>query len=280
MALLQEINRSIDTAGAATFTRQWAFHVDKATLDDQQLGGTTFSVDVRGPGLTDFGDYLANITTGRKLQLVMPRPGNTAMRVADSDGTDSVFYGNAEALQSCQDLAGIASQPGPRTPCIDERKVAPGHVYVWAAKAAGQPLSVAFPFQISAVPLSKAFAQANQASLFATLTSVSPSTFSALQNLGAQLLDGLLTFNYTQSATYGSKMNHCSLYLQNGSVQVLSAEQNAVGSETSCTFTTSGLNSLASDSSLFKFAAATSGTIQLSTSVLGNQTSSNQRYPN
>ncbi len=275
------INRSIDTAGVASFTRQWAFHINKETLDNQQLGGTTFSVDVRGPGLTDFGDYSADITTGRKLQLVMPRPGNTAMRVADSDGTDSAFYGNAEALQSCQDLAGIASQPGPRTPCIDERKVAPGHVYVWAVKAAGQPLSVAFPFQISAVPLSKAFAHANQASLFATLTSVTPSTFSALTALANTLLDGRVTFNYTQSATYGSKIGACALYLRNGLTQILSAEQNVGGSdETSCTFTTSGLNSLASESSLFKFATATSGTIQVTTRVLGIQASSSQPYPN
>lgn len=75
-------------------------------------------------------------------------------------------------------------------------------------------------------------------------------------------------------------MDNCSLYLRNGSVQVLSAEQNAVGQETSCTFTTDGLNSLASESSLFNFATATSGTIGLATSVLGNQAVSSQPYAN
>ena len=285
MHMNARIGRSIDTAGAATFSRQWAFHLDQATLTDQNTNSATFNkVDVRGPGLTDFGDYSTNITTGRKLQLMMPQAGNTAMRFDNSDGpgTGSTFYVNAEALQSCQDLASISPRPGTlgdRTPCIDESKVAPGKVYVWTLKAAGVPL-IAFPFQISAVPLSKAFVQANQASLFATLTSRTPSTFSALTALANTLLDGRVTFNYTQSTTYGSKMDNCSLYLRNGSVQVLSAEQNAVGQETSCTFTTDGLNSLASESSLFNFATATSGTIGLATSVLGNQAVSSQPYAN
>ena len=98
------------------------------------------------------------------------------------------------------------------------------------------------------------------------------------------LLDGQVTFNYTQSATYASKMDNCGLYLWNASTPVLSAEQNAVGHETSCTFTTSGLNALASNvqaggASLFQFTGPTTGgAIGVTTTVLGNQASSNQPY--
>lgn len=290
MHMNARIHRNIDSTGAATFFREWAFHIQKANVIAENAAIT--KIDVRGPGLTTFGDFSNGITTGQKLQLIMPTTGHTAMRFDDSTGTGagSSFYGDAEALQSCQDLAG--SSAGVTTPCIDETKVAPGKLYVWTLKVPGTGTGtgpvIAFPFQINAVPLSKAFAAANQSSLFATVTSVTPPGSAALLALTNTLLDGQVTFNYTQSAIYGSKMDNCGLYLWNSATntQVLSAEQNAVGHETSCTFTTSGLNSLASaakDSngqSLFKFTTATSGYIGVTTSVLGNQASSGQPYPN
>jgi len=279
MHMNARISRSIDGAGAATFDRQWAFHIDKATVLAENPAIN--KIDVRGPGLTTYGDYTNAITTGQKLQLIMPTTGLTAMRFDDSTGigAGSSYYGNSEALQSCQDLAG--SSAGSATPCLDETKVAPGMVYVWTLKAAGVPV-IAFPFQINAVPLSKAFAKANQSSLFATVISVTPSGSAALFAMKDTLLDGKVTYNYTQSATYGSKMDNCGLYLWNGSAAIMSAEQNAVGHETSCTFTTSGLNSVASNvSDTFQFTGAlTSGYIGVTTSVLGNQASSSQPYPN
>lgn len=211
------------------------------------------------------------------------------MRVADNSGTVSSFYGNAEALQSCQDLAGMSPSPGnlmAGTPCIDESKVAPGKIYVWTLKTAGRPV-IAFPFQINAVPLSKDFVTANQASLFATITSVTPAAIGAIP--AGSLLDGLVTFNYTQSPTYGSKMDNCGLYLWNLGSPVLNAEQNAVGHETACTFATAGLNSLASNvpdtlnpgTSLFKFTGpVTNGYISVASSVLGNMADSSQPFPN
>jgi len=284
MHMNARIHRTINSTGAATFSREWAFHIQKATVIAENA--TINKIDVRGPGLTTLGNF-STAAAGTKLQMIMPTIGHTAMRFDDNTGTGagSSFYGDAEALQSCQDLAGTSA--GVDTPCIDETKVAPGKVYIWTLKAAGVPL-IAFPFQINAVPLSKPFAAANQSSLFATVTSVTPSGSAAILALTNTLLDGQVTFNYTQSPIYGSKMDNCGLYLWNSATntQVLSAEQNAVGHETSCTFSTSGLNSLASavkdssNQSVFQFTTATSGYIGVTTSVLGNQASSGQPYPN
>lgn len=273
MHMNARITRNIDNTGAATFLRMWAFHADMKNVNAE----ASAKIDVRGPGITTYGDFLIPGTTGVKLQLIKPAQGYTAMRIADKTGNASDFYGNSEALQSCQDLASIS--PVAATPCIDETKVAPGKIYIWTLKNSNGNAVSAFPFQVNAVPLSKAFAIANQASLFATLTSVTPATLVA-----DNLLDNLVTFNYTQSATYGSKMDNCRLNLWNANTPVLNAEQNAVGRETSCTFTTAGLNSLASNvvvanEPLFKFTGqASNGYIGLTTTVLGNQASTGQPF--
>ena len=69
---------------------------------------------------------------------------------------------------------------------------------------------------------------------------------------------------------------------------MLNAKQNAVGQETSCTFTTSGLNALASNvadpaqpgASLFQFSGpVTAGGLWVTTIVLDKQASSGQPYP-
>ncbi|MEG0884846.1 MAG: hypothetical protein RSH52_26780, partial [Janthinobacterium sp.] len=201
MHMNARIQRSVDTTGTASFAREWAAHVELDTV--LQENPAVNKIDVRGPGLTTFGDFQIPGTAGSKLQLILPATGYTHMRVADSNGAASTFYNNAEAIQSCQDLASLpANTPGlgAGTACIDETKVAPGKIYVWTLKTPNGAVS-AFPFQINAVPLSKAFAKANQASLFATLTSITPAKLSSIP--AAALLDGAVTFNYTQSATYG-----------------------------------------------------------------------------
>ncbi|MDO9166288.1 MAG: hypothetical protein Q7U13_09300 [Rhodoferax sp.] len=283
------IQRSLNASGVATFTRQWAFHINKSNVVDELAPSATpiDTVIVNGPGLSVYsGTPLSPVGGNQALILKLPVAPNlaTVMIVEDSTG----FYVNAEAIQSCQDLASTNAVAG--APCIDETKVAPGKLYSWRLKVGGTTGTTprAFPFQISAVPLSKAFSAANQSSLFATVTSVTPSQLSAIPS---SLLDGLVTINYTQTATYGSKMDNCGLYLWGTSTTspVLNAEQNAVGRQTSCTFTTSGLNALASNvidpadstKSLFQFTGAlTSGYIGVTTSVLGNQASSRQPYPN
>lgn len=145
MLMNARISCSIETAGN-TFSRDWAFHISKDDVLAENPAITR--IDVRGSGLTTYGDFKTNGSLATKLQLIMPTGVNSFMRVADSTGAASSFYGGAEALQSCQDLAGISPVPASlvaTTPCVDETKVAPGKVYVWTLKTADGTV-VAFPF--------------------------------------------------------------------------------------------------------------------------------------
>jgi len=278
MHMNARVHRSLDGLGGATFTREWAFHIDKNAVTDEVAAGSPAvdTVIVRGPGLSIYsGTPSAPVGASQKLTLTMPTGLDSWMRV----GNGSTFYTNGEGLQSCQDLASTSAPAG--TPCIDETQVAPGKLYSWVLKSGGANGTIirAFPFQINSVPLSKAFAQANQADLFATMTSVNPAGIGALNTaiagFGGATLDGLFTFNYTQSATYGSRMDNCNIGLFAGGTAVLKAEQNAVGSETSCTFNTSSLNS----GSLTKPAGTIqNGYVSTSTIVLGNNAGSSQPY--
>jgi hypothetical protein len=286
MHMNARIQRNIDNKGVASFTRLWAFHMAQSDLAAENAD----RADVRGPGLTTYGNFKSNGSASARLQLVAPAAGYNWLRIADNTGTPSAYYGNGEALQSCQDIAAIAPAPAglnDNTMCIDETKTAPGKIYVWTLRS-GSTVVSAFPFQTNAVPLSLAFAQANQASLFATITSVTPAKLSSIS--ADTLLDNVVTYNYTQTATYGAKMDNCGLALFDASGTVLlNAEQNAVSMETACTFSTKGLNSLVTNvpntavpgTSLFKFTGtATSGYINVTSIVLGNQASSSQAYAN
>jgi hypothetical protein len=286
MHMNARIQRNTGGNGAISFTRQWAFHLEQSDLAAESAD----RADVRGPGITTYGNFKSNGSASARLQLVAPAAGYNWLRIADSTGTPSAFYGNGEALQSCQDIAAIAPAPAglnDNTMCIDETRTAPGKIYVWTLRS-GSTVVSAFPFQTNAVPLSLAFAKANQASLFPTITSVTPAKLSSIP--ADTLLDNAVTFNYTQSATYGAKMDNCGLTLFDASGTVLlNAEQNAVSMETACTFSSKGLNSLvsnvpdtaASGTSLFKFTGtATSGYLNVTAIVLGNQASSSQPYPN
>ena len=158
----------------------------------------------------------------------------------------------------------------------------PGALYAWVLKA-GSTLVAAFPYQVASVPMSKAFMQANQANLFATITSVSPAsvaaTRTAIGNSSAAVLDNLFTVNYTQGSAYGSKADNCFLQLRDSSSNLLlNAEANAVGRETSCTFATDSLNagSLARPANV---SAIHQVGISIATQVLGNQATSGQTLP-
>jgi hypothetical protein len=268
------------------FTREWAFHLEQSDLAAEKAD----RADVRGPGITTYGYFKTNGSASVRLQLLPPAAGFTWLQIADNTGTPSAFYSNGEALRSCQDLAAITvtvTGLNDNTMCIDETKTAPGKIYVWTLRS-GSTVVSAFPFQTNAVPLSLAFVKANQASLFATVTSVTPAKLSSIS--ANTLLDNVVTFNYTQSATYGAKMDNCGLVLFDQTFTVLlNAEQNAVSMETACTFSTNRLNSLVSNvpdtatpgTSLFKFTGtAASGSINVTSIVLGNQATSMQPYPN
>ena len=283
MHMNARISRAIDGKGEASFSRWWAFHLEQSDLAAENAD----RADVRGPGITTYGNFKTNGSASVRLQLVAPAAGSSWLRIADSTGTPSAYYNNTEALQSCQDIAAIAPAPSglnDNTMCIDETRTAPGKIYVWTLRS-GSTVVSAFPFQTNAVPLSLAFTKANQASLFPTVTSVTPAKMSSIPE--HMFLDNLVTFNYTQSATYGSRMDNCGLILLDFSgTPLLRAEQNAVSMETACTFNTKGLNSLTSNiagggTPLFQFTGTpTTGIIFVTSIVLGNQATSTQGYPN
>ena len=284
------ITRRTDGSGNnATFGRERAFHLDVEAVNLEAgkpaNNKTGIVVDVRGPGLRTYTGNTASpvSSSSAKLTLTIPATLATALQIGDG----STYYRMGEALESCQDLALRSAPPAAGTPCIDETRVAPGAVYGWLIKKDVDPnvsgsgtVVAAFPYEVFSVPLSKAFVQANQSSLFATLTSTTPATVSAVKTaLSAAtgpLLDNLFTFNYTQGAAYGSRMDHCNLYLTDSiGNNLLIAEYNANGKETSCTFVNSGLNSGGLDKpSAQVINSIANVSVQTSTRVLGNQAGS------
>ena len=272
MHMNARIERTIVPQGGVTYKRTWAFHIEKDTALSENASVT--NVQIRGPGLVQYGGSAAPVGGAAALVLSMGDTFDTEMVI----GNGSSFYGHADSIQSCQDLVSTNATVG--TPCIDETLVAPGKIYSWALRDINNTVLAAFAFQISAVPLSTAFANANASSLFATLTKITPANIGAVKtaiNAASGELNDVFSLEYTQqAATYGSRMDNCRIGLSdvNGS-SIFVAEINSVGNETGCTFTTTKLNS----GSLNKpVGTPAHGYVSLATSVLGNQAVSSQSY--
>lgn len=238
-------------SGAVTYTRELPFHVQtrKAVFDGIN------SIVVKGPGLSTYITGAPATLTNTLVLVVPPVPTPPAVQLSAMviQGQLGGYYNNSDAIKSCQDLAAIvapATLPPTGTPCYDENAVAPGATFKYILKdSVGAVLSV-FPYQIAAVPLSKAFVIANAADLFARNVTATPAGVAALNIAASALsvttpLENMITFNYTQSSVYGARTDHCGIGVTDVSnVVILQAEQSAVGLQTSCTFkTTAGLNS-------------------------------------
>lgn len=266
------IGRNIVSQSSTIYKRTWPFHIEKEDAIAENAAVT--NVQVRGPGLVQYGGSVAPVGAAAALTLSMGGEFDTEMVI----GNGTSFYGHADAIQSCKDLVSTNAAVG--TPCIDETQVAPGKLYSWALRDINNAVLIAFPFQISAVPLSTAFAEANASSLFATLTKVTPANITAVNsaiNAASVDLDGVFSFEYTQqAAVYGSHMDNCRIGLNDANwSSIFVAEVNAVGSETGCTFTTANLNSGSLDKPV---GAPAHGYVSVATSVLGNQAVSSQSY--
>lgn len=97
----------------------------------------------------------------------------------------------------------------------------------------------------------------------------------ALSGATGPLLDNLFTFNDTQGAAYGSRMDDCRLSLSDRNGDVLIAEYNATGKETACKFVSSGLYSGSLEKPSAQVISSITGAyVSVSTSVLGNAASS------
>lgn len=274
MHMNARISRDIDQQKKVSYRRTWSVHINAADVEEEDA--RTARVVVSGPGLSYFGGKAKPVGGKASIPLINGGEFEVDMIIDDATG----YYQNSEELQSCQDLASQSDVPID-TFCVDETQAAPGKIYGWTFEdEAGNALS-AFPFQVNAVPISKAFAEANADALFAKITQVTPPTISSLNAAIADAiedLEGLFSFSYTQQQNvYGSHMDNCHIILRNAEYQIIFvAERNALGHESSCTFTSDGLNS----GSLAKPQGVVShGSISVATSVLGNQAISSQPYP-
>lgn len=287
-----------------TYKRELPLHVQTASAVAEGIG----SIVVSGPGLAV---YSGNATTPfgatTPITLVVPPvPVAPAVQLTalgiqgqmSTNGTNTSyptgsFYFNAEAIQSCQDLGLIVAPqtlPVAGTPCYDETAVAPGAVFTWTAwsSAATPAVLYAYSYQVDAVPLSLAFAQANDKDLFVQNITPTPATVAALNTAATAIgvgapIDNIIKFNYTMSAVYGGTVNNCNVGLVDSTgTTVLMAEQNAMGQQTSCTFVSAGLNSgnLNKPATAFVGTATTGWTSNMSVSanVLGNQIGSGIPY--
>lgn len=288
-----------------TYKRELPLHVGTAEAIAEGIG----SIVVSGPGLSVYsGNTAAPVGTATPVTLVVPpAPPAPAAQLTSlgikgqmsTNGTNASypagsFYGNAEAIQSCQDLASIiasATQIAPQagTPCYDETAIAPGAVFTWTAwsNAATPAVLYAYSYQVHAVPLSMAFAQANDKDLFVQNLTPTPATVAALNTATAGIatganIDNIITFNYAMSTVYAAKVTNCNIGLVDSTgVNVLMAEQSAMGQQSTCTFATSGLNSgsLAKPAALASTAAnGVTGYMGVTVKVLGNQVSVGMPY--
>jgi hypothetical protein len=267
-----------------TYTRSLPFHVETAVAEAEGIK----SIVVKGPGLSTYNAGAPATLTNFIVMIAPPAVTAPAVRLTAFVMQNQLtgFYGAADSIQSCQDLAAIAAPatlPPTGTPCYDETAVAPGATFRWVLNDAAQKVLYVFPYQIAAVPLSKAFAIANDKDLFAQNITAVPAGVAALNTAAAglatgALMDNLITFSYTQSSVYGARTDSCGIGVSDASnVIVLRAEQDATGQQTSCTFKTAGLNS----GSLAKPSAAFGGTnsfISVGNHVLGNQAGSSLAY--
>lgn len=285
--------------GTEVYNRFLALHVPTTASD----AGNIAAIVVRNPALSVYsGNPSLPVGAATPIGLIAapavtpPAVRKNTMGINDTSG---YYFAGAEAIQSCQDLALVTTgtMPTTATPCYDETQLAPGAIFKYqvylttnttisSIATGGGVADYSFPFMIKAVPLARSFVIANQADLFAQYVSVTPADRAALNTAvsglttGA-LMDGVITFTYTNSSVYGTQTNHCGIGVSDSTnTQIINAEMNAAGTatqQTSCTFYEAGLNygTMAKPSASF---GGVVGYVNIGNTVLGNQAVSSKSY--
>ncbi|MGB8517465.1 MAG: carboxypeptidase-like regulatory domain-containing protein [Gallionella sp.] len=269
------INKISGVGVATIYNRELSFHVNTTNASAE---GIT-SIVATDPSLSVYSGNPATPASGvMPLTLIMPPapvPPAIAQTVMGFQGQVDVpgsFYGGAEAIQSCQDLAAANIAPA-GTPCFDETVMTPSTTFTYTVTGT---INYAFNQIVGAVPLSVAFAQANDVNLFAQNIVASPAGAAALNTAVAGIavgapMDNIISFTYTLSNVYGAYGDNCNIGVTDvNNTFIMRVEMNATGQQTGCTFVTSGLNngSLAKPASLF---GGTGSYASVADSVLGNQ---------
>lgn len=249
------------------------------------------NIVVTGAGLSVYsGNPSAPVGSSTPVTLITaPPPVSPAvpevfLGFAGQIGVTGSYYGNAEALESCQDL-GAANFAPTGTPCFDETAITPDTIFTVTVTGTQ---TYSFPHIVGAVPLSLAFATANVTNLFPQNIVATPSSVAALNtavagySTGAHL-DSIISLTYTMPTAYGTYGDNCGITLFDSvttSAISLSAEMSATGQQTSCTFVTSGLNSgsLQKPANPFSAGVGSFGRIRVGATALGNQIGTVQGY--
>lgn len=270
------------------YTRQLSFQVGTTQTDAEAIGKIVVTGPPNSGALRVYsGNPSLPLGTATPITLLTAPPVNGTTVLVRQSYMGIQGIEPAEAIYSCQDLALVSGIAG--TPCYNEAAVAPGTVFKYTVYAVdGITLKYAYPMQVHAVPLSRAFILANGQDLFAQNLAAVPAGVAALNTAVAGLatgasLDGIIKFTYTSTSVYGAQTNHCGIGLKNASeVTIIRAEQNADGTptqQTSCTFYDAGLNT--GQGSFVKPNVAFGGTtnyMYVTNQVLGNQVVTGKAY--
>lgn len=191
---------------------------------------TASFVKVFGPGFATSNGGGAAPTAVKKVTLVIPLPGSGLNTMVIS-GTTSM------SLPYCQDITTVG------TTCFDDSKVPAGALYVWSVGDAVNAVIQEWVKQFPKADVTWAQVQAHQASIFPSITSVTPTTATWLGNLNATAQNAAAP-SYTINFTLGSF---------------------AIGSPTGCV---SVSDAAGTNLELFQNPASTNGTY----TVTGNKT--------
>ena len=272
------------TNGVTTYERELAFHVDDSKATAESI--TSITITGHGAAANALAVYSGNTSSPvgavTALVLIPPLDGNGWMEIQGQAGVSGSYYGGAEAIQSCQDLASTSAAAG--TPCYDETAVAPGTVFIAhvASSNATYP-AYSFAAQVGSVPLAMSFITANASNLFASFSSITPANIAAVNALGKTagqtFADNTFVFTYTIPTAYGpADPDNCDVDLYDGSGKLaLQAEQGLV-SATSCSFVTAQLN-FGSLTLSTTAGTPSSGWASIGIILLGNAVSSGESYP-
>jgi len=270
---------------AVTYDKSLPLHINTSNADAEGIASVDV-VSLAGALHTYNSTTTDGVGASTIVQLVTPPPAvapavrPTALGVRYAQGSNTV--NGPEAINSCQDLkAGHSMFNVPAvsgtTVCYDEAALVPGSLFKYVLKDATGAVLYAYAFQVPTIPLSLAFVTANQAQLFPQAISTNPGSAGALNTATAGLLDlsNRLSFGFANSTVYGARAEHCGIGLHDATsgLQILVAEQPTRGSQTSCTFVNSQLNSgsmLLNAAATFATGVASYNYMYIANTVLGN----------
>lgn len=277
-------------ATSVTYDRSLPLHINTsdavaegiASVDVVSLAGALRTYDSTTPDGVGASAIVQLVTPP---EAVAPAVRPTALGILYAQGSKTV--NGPEAISSCQDLKagyslfGVPAVSG-TTVCYDEAALVPGSLFKYVLKDAAGVVLYSYAFQVPTIPLSLAFVTANDAQLFPQNISTTPVNAAGLNAVKGDQTDlsDKLSFGFANSTVYGARAEHCGVGLhqaasgvQTTGPQILVAEQPTRGSQTSCTFVDSQLNSgsmLLTAPATFATGAFSSNYMYIANTVLGN----------